>query len=44
MIPQVEMMMGFSGKYSYLRKERDDLVIADIKGSGVINRYGHQHF
>lgn len=29
---------GFSGKYSYLRKEKNDLVIADIKGAGVINR------
>lgn len=29
---------GFSGKYSYIRKEGDDLVVADIKGAGVINR------
>ncbi len=29
---------GFSGKYSYLRKEGDKLVIADLKGPGVIQR------
>ncbi|HUX58648.1 MAG TPA: hypothetical protein VMV77_16880 [Bacteroidales bacterium] len=29
---------GFSGKYSYLRKEDNGLVIADMKGSGVIQR------
>ncbi|HEX7585927.1 MAG TPA: hypothetical protein VF373_14660, partial [Prolixibacteraceae bacterium] len=29
---------GFSGKYSYLRKENGTLVIAEIKGSGVIQR------
>lgn len=29
---------GFSGKYSYLRKDGDDLIVADIKGAGVINR------
>ncbi|MGQ8334931.1 glycoside hydrolase family 172 protein [Sunxiuqinia sp. A32] len=29
---------GFSGKYSYLRKENGNLVIADLKGSGVIQR------
>lgn len=29
---------GFSGKYSYLRKENDGLVIADLKGPGIINR------
>lgn len=29
---------GFSGKYSYIRKEGSDLVIADIKGAGVVNR------
>lgn len=29
---------GFSGKYSYLRKEGNDLVIADFKGPGIINR------
>lgn len=29
---------GFSGKYSYLRTENNDLVIADLKGSGVIQR------
>lgn len=29
---------GFSGKYSYLRKENGNLVLADYKGPGVINR------
>jgi len=29
---------GFSGKYSYLRKENGTLVIAELKGSGVIQR------
>jgi hypothetical protein len=29
---------GFSGMYSCLRKEDDGLVIADLKGPGVINR------
>lgn len=29
---------GFSGKYSYLRKEGDALVLADLKGPGVIYR------
>ncbi len=29
---------GFSGKYSFLRKENGTLVIADLKGSGVIQR------
>lgn len=29
---------GFSGKYSYLRKEGDKLVIAEMEGPGVINR------
>jgi len=29
---------GFSGKYSYLRREGDALVIADLKGPGVITR------
>ena len=29
---------GFSGKYSYLRKEEDNLVLADFKGPGVVNR------
>ena len=29
---------GFSGKYSYLRKEGDGLVIAELKGPGVITR------
>ena len=29
---------GFSGKYSYIREEGNDLVIADLKGAGVINR------
>lgn len=29
---------GFSGKYSYLRKEGDDLVIAEMEGPGAIYR------
>ena len=29
---------GFSGKYSWLRKDNGNLVIADLKGSGVIQR------
>lgn len=29
---------GFSGKYSYIRKEGNDLIVADIKGTGIINR------
>jgi len=29
---------GFSGKYSFVRKEAEGLVIADLKGPGVINR------
>ncbi|MBF9255726.1 DUF2961 domain-containing protein [Pontibacter sp. 172403-2] len=29
---------GFSGKHSYLRKEGNNLVIADLKGPGVIQR------
>ncbi len=29
---------GFSGKYSFIRKEQDGLVIADLKGPGVIHR------
>src|SRR5207248_3082406 len=29
---------GFSGKYSFIRKEGDGLVIADLKGPGVITR------
>nr|PZN55656.1 MAG: hypothetical protein DIU61_05380 [Bacteroidota bacterium] len=29
---------GFSGKYSFVRKEGNDFVIADLKGPGVINR------
>lgn len=29
---------GFSGKYSFLRKEGDTLVIADLKGPGVLLR------
>jgi hypothetical protein len=29
---------GFSGKYSYLRKENGNLIIADLKGPGVIQR------
>lgn len=29
---------GFSGKYSFIRKEGDKLVLADLKGPGVIHR------
>ncbi|MGC3943705.1 MAG: DUF2961 domain-containing protein [Chryseolinea sp.] len=29
---------GFSGKYSYVRKESGGLVMADLKGPGVVNR------
>ena len=29
---------GFSGKYSFVRKEGDGLVIADLKGPGVVYR------
>lgn len=29
---------GFSGKYSYIRKEKDGLVLLDVKGRGVIER------
>ena len=29
---------GFSGKYSYIAKQDDGLVIADLKGPGVIYR------
>lgn len=29
---------GFSGKYSYVRKEGEGFVIADLKGPGVVNR------
>lgn len=29
---------GFGGQYSFVRKEKDGLVIADLKGSGVIYR------
>jgi hypothetical protein len=29
---------GFSGKYSFVRKEGDGLVIADLQGPGVISR------
>ncbi len=29
---------GFSGKYSFLRKEGDTLVIADLKGPGILRR------
>jgi hypothetical protein len=29
---------GFSGKYSYLRKEGDQLVIAEMEGPGVVTR------
>lgn len=29
---------GFSGKYSYIRIENNKLVLADLKGPGIINR------
>jgi hypothetical protein len=29
---------GFSGRYSYMREENGKLVLADLKGPGVINR------
>ena len=29
---------GFSGRFSYVRKETEGLVIADLKGPGVVNR------
>ncbi|MDR2927946.1 MAG: hypothetical protein LBV41_07090, partial [Cytophagaceae bacterium] len=29
---------GFSGKYSSIRREGNTLVLADLKGAGVINR------
>ena len=29
---------GFSGKYSFIREEAEGLVLADLKGPGVINR------
>lgn len=29
---------GFSGKYSYIRKENGNLVLAEFKGAGVVNR------
>tara|TARA_R110002050_G_scaffold276965_1_gene422414 strand:- start:3176 stop:5116 length:1941 start_codon:yes stop_codon:yes gene_type:complete len=29
---------GFSGKYSYLRKEKEGLVLAEFEGPGVVNR------
>lgn len=29
---------GFAGKYSYIRKENGHLVLADLKGPGVVNR------
>lgn len=29
---------GFSGKYSYIRKENGHLVLAEFKGAGVLNR------
>ena len=30
---------GFSGKYSFIRKEGDSLVIAELTGPGVIQRF-----
>ncbi len=29
---------GFSGKYSYIRKEKEGLVLAEFEGPGVVNR------
>lgn len=29
---------GFSGKYSYIRKEKGNLVLAELEGPGVVNR------
>ena len=29
---------GFAGKYSFIRKEKDCLILADLKGPGVVNR------
>ena len=29
---------GFAGKYSYIRKENGHLILADLKGPGVVNR------
>ena len=29
---------GFGGQYSYVRKEKDGLVLADLQGPGVIYR------
>ncbi len=29
---------GFAGKYSYIRKEKGNLVLADLEGPGVVNR------
>ena len=29
---------GFAGKYSFIRKEGDYLILADLKGPGVVNR------
>ena len=29
---------GFAGKYSFIRKEGDHLILADLKGPGVVNR------
>lgn len=30
---------GFSGKYSYIRKENGNLVLAEFEGPGVLNRF-----
>lgn len=30
---------GFSGKYSYIKKENDHLILAEFEGPGVINRF-----
>jgi len=37
--PSGENDDGFSGKYSFVRKEGDGLVIADLKGPGVVTRF-----
>ena len=30
---------GFSGKYSYIRKEKGNLVLAEFEGPGILNRF-----
>jgi hypothetical protein len=34
---------GFSGKYSFLRKDGDALIIAEVTGPGAITRIPHYH-